>query len=119
MTGQDQNGELDFYTDQDQKVELDLEWSEDSGFASPTNDTWEEITKQSTEEFKDEYFELDSEDLFRVNAIVDLDGTCPSSDLEMAANSWILPNDSWFGTNATMDLDENYPLSFLEVPANS
>ncbi|KFY74753.1 hypothetical protein V498_09959, partial [Pseudogymnoascus sp. VKM F-4517 (FW-2822)] len=118
-TDQDQNKELDFYTDQGQKVELDPEWSEDSGFASPTNDIWEEVMKQPNAEFKDEYFELNPEDLFRVNAIVDLNGTCQYSDLETAANSWILPNDSWFETNATLDMDENYPLSFLEMPADS
>lgn len=85
-------------TDQDQKEEFDLKWSQsqDSGVASLADDTWENIMKQTSPEFKNDSI-LDSEDpLFRVNAIMDLDEAYSLSYLGMTANSWNFPEDSWF-----------------------
>ena len=85
-------------TDQDQKEEFGLKWSQsqDSGVASPADDTWENIMKQTSPEFKDDSI-LDPEDpLFRVNAIMDLDEAYSPSYLGMTANSWNSPEYSWF-----------------------
>jgi hypothetical protein len=107
---------FDLDTDQDQKEEFDFEWSEVSGFASPEDDTWEKIMKQTSPEVKDDFI-LDPEGpLFRANAIIDLDETYSLSYLRMPANSWNLSKDFWVGTNATV---EKYPPSSHGMPGNS
>ncbi|OBT86813.1 hypothetical protein VE02_03933 [Pseudogymnoascus sp. 03VT05] len=110
---------FDLDTDQDQKEEFDFEWSEVSGFASPADDTWEKLMKQTSPESKDNFILDPRDSLFRANAIMDLDETYPPSYLDMPAKSWNLPKDFWVGTNAIVDLDEKYPLSSHGMPANS
>jgi hypothetical protein len=107
---------FDLDTDQDQKEEFDFEWSEVSGFASPEDDTWEKIMKQTSPEVKDDFILNPEGPLFRANAIMDLDETYSPSYLGMPANSWNLSKDFWVGTNATV---EKYPPSSHGMPANS
>ncbi|OBT84476.1 hypothetical protein VE02_06399 [Pseudogymnoascus sp. 03VT05] len=84
---------FDLDTDQDQKEEFDFEWSEVSRFASPVDDTWEKLIKQTNPESKDNFILDPRDSLFRANAIMDLDEAYPPSYLDMPAKSWNLPKD--------------------------